>query len=88
MLFIIYYWVLPIYLHKKKYENVLFQKVQMRNNTMLIFLEFYHHHDMVAAPPNFRGDLKTSDQNSWGGSEQKIKFGGGGRVNLKGDIKF
>ena len=24
------------------------------------------------------GDLKTSDQNNWGGPEQKIKFGGGG----------
>ena len=33
---------------------------------------------MVAAHPNFRGDLKTSDQNNWGeGPEQKIKFGGG-----------
>ena len=32
------------------------------------------------SPPNFRGDLKISDQNNWGGgqSEQKIKFGGGG----------
>ena len=29
-------------------------------------------------PPNFRGDLKISDQNNWGGPEQKIKFGGGG----------
>ena len=31
---------------------------------------------MVAAPPNFRGDLRISDQNNWGGPEQKIKFGG------------
>ena len=35
---------------------------------------------MVAAPPNFRGDLKISDQNNFfggeGGLEQKIKFGG------------
>ena len=22
---------------------------------------------MVAAPPNFKGDLKISDQNNWGG---------------------
>ena len=37
---------------------------------------------MVAAPPspNFRGDLKISGQNNWGGPEQKIKFGG--------DLKF
>ena len=44
---------------------------------------------MVAAPPNFRGDLKLSDQNnSWGGGEpeQKIKFWG--ELNLRGDIKF
>ena len=33
---------------------------------------------MVAALPNFRGDLKISDQNNWGGPEQKIIFGGGG----------
>ena len=36
---------------------------------------------MVAAPTNFRGDLKISDQNNWGGGgrpEQKIKFRGGG----------
>ena len=33
---------------------------------------------MVADLPNFRGDLKISDQNNWGGPEQKInKFGGG-----------
>ena len=31
---------------------------------------------MVAATPNFRGDLRISDQNNWGGPEQKIKFGG------------
>ena len=31
---------------------------------------------MVAAPPNFRGDLKISDQNNWGEPEQKIQFGG------------
>ena len=43
---------------------------------------------MVAAPPNFRGgDLKISDQNNWGGPEQKIKFGGG-ELNLRGDLKF
>ena len=38
------------------------------------------HISMVAAPSNFRGDLKISDQNNWGGgrgrTEQKIKFGG------------
>ena len=33
---------------------------------------------MVAAPPNFRGDLKISDQNNWGEREQKIKFFFGG----------
>ena len=34
---------------------------------------------MAAAPPNFREDLKISDQNNWGGGgpEQKLKFGGG-----------
>ena len=35
---------------------------------------------MVAAPPpNFRGDLKISDQNNWGGGlggGPEIKFGG------------
>ena len=36
---------------------------------------------MVAAPPNFRGDLEISDQNNWGGPKQKIKFGGG--LNLR-----
>ena len=36
--------------------------------------------DMVAAPSNFRGNLKISDQNNSGGPEQKIKFGG--------DLKF
>ena len=47
--------------------------------------------NMAAAPPNFREDLKISDQNNWGGGgpEQKIKFGGGGgEQNLRGDLKF
>ena len=46
--------------------------------------------DMVAAPPppNFRGDLKILDQNNWEGPEQKIKFGEGGGLNLRGDLKF
>ena len=35
---------------------------------------------MVAAPPNFRGDLRISDQNNWGGPEQKIKFGGSPKI--------
>ena len=30
----------------------------------------------VAAPLILGGDLKISDQNNWGGPEQKIKFGG------------
>ena len=37
---------------------------------------------MVAARPNFKGDLKISGQKNWGGGrggpQQKIKFGGGG----------
>ena len=34
--------------------------------------------NMVAAPPLLilGGDLKISDQNNWGGPEQKIKFEG------------
>ena len=40
---------------------------------------------MVVAPPNFRGELKISYQNNWGGGgggpEQEIKFGG--ELNLK-----
>ena len=41
---------------------------------------------MVAAPPNFRGDLKISDQNNWEGPEQKIKFWGGAK--FKGGPKI
>ena len=45
---------------------------------------------MVAVSPNFRGDLKISDQNNWGGgggqTEQKNKFRE--EQNLKGDQKF
>ena len=40
-----------------------------------------------SSPPNFRGGLKISDQNNWGGPEQKNKFGGG-ELNLRGDLKF
>ena len=39
-----------------------------------------------SSPRNFRGDLKISYQNNWGGPEQKIKFGG--ELNLRGDLKF
>ena len=43
---------------------------------------------MIAAPPPpiLGEDLKISDQNNWGGPEQKIKFGG--KLNLRGDLKF
>ena len=45
---------------------------------------------MVAAPPppNFRGDLRISDQNNWGGPEQKIKFGWGEvwELNFRGAL--
>ena len=43
---------------------------------------------IVAAPPLVlgRGNLKISDQNNWGGPEQKIKFRG--ELNLRGDLKF
>ena len=41
---------------------------------------------MVAAP-HFRGGLKILDKKLGGGrSEQKIEFGG--KLNLKGDLKF
>ena len=33
-----------------------------------------------SSPPNFKGDLKISDQNNWRGSEQNIKFGGGPKM--------
>ena len=39
-----------------------------------------------SSPPNFRGDLKISDQNNWGAPEQKNKFEG--ELNLRGDLKF
>ena len=42
----------------------------------------YTHKNMVAVPPNFKGDLRISDQNNWGEGDTwaKIKFvGGGGR---------
>ena len=43
---------------------------------------------MVAAPPDLTGggDLKISDQNNWGGPEQKIKFEG--ELNLREYLKF
>ena len=41
-----------------------------------------------SSPPNFRGDLKIPNQNNWGGPEQKIKFWGGGGLNLNGALKF
>ena len=43
--------------------------------------------DMVVAPLILGRDLKISDQNNWGGPEQKIKFLGGGALKLRGDIK-
>ena len=41
-----------------------------------IYLHIYNH---GSSPPSFRRDLKISDQNNWGGPEQKIKFGGGAK---------
>ena len=38
---------------------------------------------MVAAPPK-----KISDQNNWGGPEQKIEFGEGGGAEFKGGPKI
>ena len=41
--------------------------------------------------PNFRGDLKISDQNNWGGGgdlSKKLNLEGGGQLNLRGDLKF
>ena len=39
---------------------------------------------MVAAPPNFRGDLKISDQNNWRDLSKKLNLGGGGAMNIVG----
>ena len=39
---------------------------------------------MVAAPLILGGGLKISDQNNWGGPEQKIKFVG--EINLTGGL--
>ena len=39
---------------------------------------------MVAAlPPKIRGDLKISDQNNWGGPDQKKITFLGGELNLR-----
>ena len=37
--------------------------------------------------PSFQGGLKISDQNNWGRTEQKVKFGGGG-AKFKGGPKI
>ena len=42
---------------------------------------------MVAGPPNFRGDLKISDQNNWGDLSKKLNLGGGG-AKFKGGPKI
>ena len=39
-------------------------------------------------PPNFRGYLKISDQNNWGGGDLSKKLNVGGELNLRGDLKF
>ena len=36
------------------------------------FIEHYH----GSSPPNFRGDLKISDQNNWGDLSKKLNLGG------------
>ena len=41
---------------------------------------------MVAGPPNFRGDLKISDQNNWGDLRKKNKFFFGGKATFKGGL--
>ena len=41
---------------------------------------------MVAGPPNFRGDLKISDQNNWGDLRKKINLWGGGELDLGGGL--
>ena len=41
---------------------------------------------MVAGPPNFRGDLKISDQNNWGDLSKKLNLGG--ELNLRGDLEI
>ena len=38
---------------------------------------------MVAAAPNFREDLKISDQNNWGDLSKKLNFGGR-ELNFRG----
>ena len=46
--------------------------------------KYFESSNMVAAPLILGGDLKISDQNNWGGPEQKIKFGG--ELNLRGGL--
>ena len=47
-----------------------------------------HYRKVIVAAPLILGGgaLKISDQNNWGGPEQKIKFRG--ELNLKGALKF
>ena len=46
--------------------------------------KYFESSNMVAATLILGGDLKISDQNNWGGPEQKIKFGG--ELNLRGGL--
>ena len=36
------------------------------------YIKHYH----GSSPPNFRGELKISDENNWGEKKKKTKFGG------------
>ena len=42
--------------------------------------------DYGSSSPNFKGDLKISDQNNWGDLSKKLNLGG--ELNLRGTSNF
>ena len=75
----------------QKFKTELFAKTFNGSKPLTISakLSILHVHGSSPPPPPLPilgGDLKISDQNKWGGPEQKIKFGG--KLNLRGDLRF
>ena len=68
-------------------ELVAFQRFSIKRNFSVTFFrsDIFHVPCWLhgSSPPNFRGDLKISDQNNWGGGDLSKKLNLGDELNLR-----
>ena len=84
LVWILHDWILTSHIQIHWFSCLEHLKYEQQWEIVVCNLKWLMHGSSPPPLPILGGDLKISDQNNWGGPEEKIKFGG--KLNLRGGL--